>query len=71
LELQNFSRSIGLSRHIEYGVDSNSALMAAMREVGLVKPSSGITNPEDFDGVECGNEDMEPLPPFLIRYCLR
>jgi hypothetical protein len=45
--------------------------MAVMREEGLIKPSSGINDPGAIDGMECGNEDMEPLPPFLIRYCFR
>jgi hypothetical protein len=40
-----------------------------MREVGLIKPSPEINDPDAVDGIKCGNEDMEPLPPFLIRYC--
>jgi hypothetical protein len=71
LEFQNSSRSFGLSIQIEYGVDSSSALMAAMREVGLIKPSPGVNDPGAVDGMKCGNVDMEPLPPFLIRYCFR
>ena len=57
MELQNSSRSFGLSRQIEYGVDSSSALMAAMREVGLIKPSPGTNASEAEDGMTCGNVD--------------
>jgi hypothetical protein len=71
LELQNSSRSFGLSRQIEYGVESNSALMATIREVGFVKPSPGVNDSGAVDGVKFGNVDMEPLPPFLIKCCFR
>jgi homospermidine synthase len=69
-ELQNSSKSFGLSRQIEYGVDSSSALMAAMREVGLINPSSGINDPDAVDGIKCGNVDMEPLSPFFDKVLL-
>jgi hypothetical protein len=42
--------------------------MAAMREVELIKPSPGINDSGAADGFKFGNVDMEPLPPFSIRY---
>jgi hypothetical protein len=69
-ELQNSSRSFGLSRHIEYGVDSRSALMSTMRKVGLVKPSSGINDSGAAEGLKFGNVDMKPLPPFFYKALL-
>jgi hypothetical protein len=63
-ELQNSSRSFGLSRQIEYGVDRSSVLMAVMREVGVIKPSPWIKVSEVIDGTTCGNEDMRPYLLF-------
>jgi hypothetical protein len=39
--------------------------MAAMREVGLIKPLPGTNVSEAVDGMACGNVDIGPLLPFF------
>jgi hypothetical protein len=50
--------SFGRSRQIEYGVDSSFSLMAAMRRVGGVNPSTGATAADVKDAEKRGNPAM-------------